>query len=123
MGLGSDARVTYRRRHSYNTRSNKVRKFRTPGGKLTVRYVTKLAKGPACADCRKALIGIGRLRPYAYKLAAKKDRTVSRAYGGVRCAGCTRDRVLRAFIVEEQKIVKDVLRKQQKLGKNAAVAA
>jgi len=26
-----DTRVTYRRKHSYNTRSNKIRKVKTPG--------------------------------------------------------------------------------------------
>lgn len=26
-----DKRITYRRRHSYNTRSNKIRKLKTPG--------------------------------------------------------------------------------------------
>lgn len=53
-----DARVTYRRRHSYNTRSNKVQKVKTPGGKVVVHYQTKKAKGPACGDCGKRLIGV-----------------------------------------------------------------
>lgn len=49
---------------------------------------------------------IPRLRPYAYKLLKKNQRTVSRPYGGSRCATCTRTRVLRAFIVEEAKEAK-----------------
>lgn len=36
----------------------------------------------------------------------KSERTVSRTYGGVLCAGCCKDRVLRAFLLEEQKEVK-----------------
>ena len=49
---------------------------------------------------------IPRARPHDYKLMKKSQRTVSRAYGGVLCAACLRDRVMRAFIVEEQKTVK-----------------
>eukprot|EP00339_Tiarina_fusa_P029255 CAMPEP_0117028440 /NCGR_PEP_ID=MMETSP0472-20121206/20675_1 /TAXON_ID=693140 ORGANISM="Tiarina fusus, Strain LIS" /NCGR_SAMPLE_ID=MMETSP0472 /ASSEMBLY_ACC=CAM_ASM_000603 /LENGTH=138 /DNA_ID=CAMNT_0004735921 /DNA_START=23 /DNA_END=443 /DNA_ORIENTATION=- len=37
-------RVTYRRRHCYNTKSNKVKIIKTPGGKLTVQYKLKLLK-------------------------------------------------------------------------------
>ncbi len=56
--MGKDNRVTYRRRHSYNTRSNRIRKVKTPGGKLAVQYVTKAAKGVACGDCGNALQGV-----------------------------------------------------------------
>ena len=31
-------RVTYRRQVTYNTRSNKIRKVKTPGGKLVALY-------------------------------------------------------------------------------------
>lgn len=103
MGVGTDARVTFKRRHSYATRSNKIRKFRTPGGEISVQYTTKKAKGPACSVCHKTLQGIPRLRPVAYKMIKKNQRTVSRSYGGSICAGCLKDRVMRAFIVEEQK--------------------
>jgi large subunit ribosomal protein L34e len=46
---------------------------------------------------------IPRARPHDYKLMKKSQRTVSRAYGGVLCAACLRERVMRAFIIEEQK--------------------
>merc|ERR1712232_851793 len=39
----------------------------------------------------------------------KRERRVNRAYGGSRCAGCTRTRIVRAFLIEEQKCVKQVL--------------
>jgi hypothetical protein len=38
-------RVTYLRRKSYNTKSNKIRKIRTPGGRLTAQYIKKREKG------------------------------------------------------------------------------
>ena len=37
---------------------------------------------------------------------------MSRAYGGSRCATCVRQRIVRAFLIEEQKIVKKVLKSQ-----------
>jgi large subunit ribosomal protein L34e len=39
---------------------------------------------------------------------------VSRAYGGSRCAKCVRQRVVRAFLIEEQKIVKQMMIEKQK---------
>ena len=56
--MGKDARVTYRRRHSYNTRSNKIRKVKTPGGRISVHYITKSANGVKCGDCGIPLIGV-----------------------------------------------------------------
>jgi large subunit ribosomal protein L34e len=34
-------------------------------------------------------------------------------YAGSRCANCVKDRVVRAFLIEEQKIVKKVLKESQ----------
>lgn len=113
-----DARIKYRRRHSYRTKSNKVRPVKTPGGKLVARYITKSAKGPACGDCHKRLQGLRRLRPAEFARLPKCKRTVARAYGGSRCAGCVRNRILRAFIIEEQKIVKQVLMEKLRKSKN-----
>jgi len=103
-------RVTYRRRLSYNTKSNKVRKIRTPGSKVVVQYVGKRGKGPhspvdSC-ECGKRLNGIAQLRPYHYKRLAKKDKHVSRPYGGVLCGRCVKSRIVRAFLIEEIKTIK-----------------
>ena len=38
------ARVSYRRHVSYNTKSNKIRKVKTPGGRLTVLHLKKKVK-------------------------------------------------------------------------------
>lgn len=57
------------------------------------------------------------LRPTEYKHLKKHERTVSRAYGGAVCAQCTKQRVLRAFIVEEHKIVRKVLIEKAKAAK------
>lgn len=73
-------------------------------------YQAKSAKGPRCGDCGKNLPGIQHLRPKEYRGISKRQKTVSRAYGGNKCAGCVRDRIVRAFLVEERKIVKTVLK-------------
>ncbi len=49
-----------------------------------------------------------------FKNAKKREKTVSRAYGGSRCHICVRQRIVRAFLIEEQKIVKKVLAEKQK---------
>src|SRR5882757_3624734 len=50
------------------------------------------------------------LRPRKYATTSRPQKTVQRAYGGSRCANCVRDRIVRAFLIEEQKIVKKVLK-------------
>lgn len=111
-------RLHYRRRLSYNTRSNKVRIVKTPGGKLSYIYAAKKAGVPKCGDCGKDLQGIPAMRPTELARVSKRQKTVNRAYGGSRCHCCVRDRILRAFLLEEQKIVKKVLK-----SKAAGVAA
>merc|ERR1711933_104436 len=112
-------RLTYRRHTRYNTKSNKVRLLRTPGGRLVNQVVKKKAKGPSCGDCGKRLIGIPALRPMEYRRLKKRERRVNRAYGGSRCAKCVRMRVVRAFLIEEQKCVKQVLAEKMSSGKEA----
>jgi large subunit ribosomal protein L34e len=43
------------------------------------------------------------------KSLKKRERTVSRPYGGHYCANCVKNRIIRAFLVEEVKIVKKVM--------------
>lgn len=49
---------------------------------------------------------------YGSKHMAKNKKSVTRAYGGVLSGGAVRERITRAFLVEEQKIVKKVLKMQ-----------
>lgn len=111
-------RVTYRRRLSYNTSSNKIRKVKTPGSKVVVQYVQKRGHGPRAphdsCDCGKRINGIAQLRPFAYKKLSKRQKTVSRPYGGVLCAGCVKSRIVRAFLLEEIKSIKQAKRVSKK---------
>eukprot|EP00244_Chara_vulgaris_P009331 TRINITY_DN394_c0_g1_i1.p1 TRINITY_DN394_c0_g1~~TRINITY_DN394_c0_g1_i1.p1 ORF type:complete len:121 (+),score=16.02 TRINITY_DN394_c0_g1_i1:235-597(+) len=115
-------RLTYRRRHSYATKSNQTRVVKTPGGRLTIQYPGKRGQGPKCAKCPKRLPGIPHLRPTEYKRLSLRQKRVNRAYGGSMCANCVRERIVRAFLVEEQKIVKKVL-KVAKMKEKAAAKA
>jgi len=99
-------RLSYRRQNNFNTRSNKVKVVKTPGGTLTYQMGKKQAAGPRCGDCKGKIIGVPCLRPIQYKRLHKRECTVSRAYGGSRCMNCVRERVIRAFLIEEQKCVK-----------------
>ncbi len=71
-----------------------------------------------CVFIEWCVAGIAHLRPKEYRTISKRQKVVSRAYGGNRCHTCVRDRVVRAFLVEERKIVKNVLK--QKLAQRAA---
>ena len=71
-----DRRVTYKRRASYRTKSNRFRKIKTPGGKLAIQYIKKKTTGTK-------MQGVKVLRPADFKRASRTSRSVSRPYGGV----------------------------------------
>eukprot|EP00999_Lentomonas_sp_LEN2_P001764 NODE_2874_length_488_cov_51.476454_g2824_i0.p2 GENE.NODE_2874_length_488_cov_51.476454_g2824_i0~~NODE_2874_length_488_cov_51.476454_g2824_i0.p2 ORF type:complete len:110 (+),score=15.78 NODE_2874_length_488_cov_51.476454_g2824_i0:65-394(+) len=106
-------RVHYRRKHVYRTPSNKWKFVRTPGGKLSVHYLQKRVKGvrtPKYLGGRE-LRGIAHVKDM--RKLNRRDRTVSRAYGGSLNHNQVRDRVIRSFLINEQNIVKMVLRKRR----------
>merc|ERR1711892_252213 len=105
-------RLTYRRRHCYKTRSNGIEKVKTPGGKLTIHVLKKKAQRPKCGDCGTCLSGIPAVRPKEMRHLKQRQRKVARAYGGSRCHQCVRKRIVRAFLIEEHKIVQHVLRQR-----------
>merc|ERR1711931_135122 len=111
------ARLVLRRRLSYNTKSNSRRISKTPGGKLVYLYTKKAGSTPRCGDCKEQLRGVVSVRPKILATLSRTKKSVSRAYGGSRCAKCVRARIIRAFLIEEQKLVVRVLRAQQGKGK------
>lgn len=88
-------------------------RVKVASGRLVYHYRSKVASGPKCGDCGKGLPGIAHLRPKEYRGISRRQKTVNRAYGGNKCATCVRDRVVRAFLIEERKIVKNVLKGKQ----------
>ncbi|KAL9709200.1 60S ribosomal protein L34B [Leucoagaricus gongylophorus] len=105
-------RVTLRKRNPYNTKSNLRRVVKTPGGQLVYHHLKKRGTAPKCGDCGIALPGVIALRPRAYATVSKRQKTVQRAYGGSRCGDCVKSRIVRAFLVEEAKVVKRVIKQQ-----------
>merc|ERR1711915_745333 len=103
-------RLTYRRTLSYNTSSNKRKIVKTPGGRLVYQRIGKAA---TCGDTGEVLRGIKAGRPRQLAQYSKRQKTVTRAYGGSLCAAAVRSRIIRAFLIEEQKIVVKVLKAKQ----------
>lgn len=103
-------RVTYRRRLPYNTKSNRVRIIKTPSNTIRYLHTKKIGKAPSCGDCGSSLPGIKALRPRELSQVSKRHKSVQRKYGGSRCANCVRDRIVRAFLIEEQKVVKQKIK-------------
>lgn len=85
-------RQVFARHVSWNTRSNRHRMLKTPGGRLVYHIVKKKASTPKCGDTKKPLQGVPRLRPIEYSRLKKRQRHVSRAYGGTLSAGAVRSR-------------------------------
>ena len=75
-------------------------------------YRDKKASYPKCPVSGQRLAGIKSLRPakYSKKRMAKREKTINRAYGGCLAHGVVRERIVRAFLLEERKIVKKVRR-------------
>ena len=76
MFLRRGDRVTYRRRKSFRTVSNKVRKVKTPGGKLVLHYTGKKGSNPTCGDpgCDQRLHGVRPPSAPPYPLAQPRLR-------------------------------------------------
>ncbi|KAG9047148.1 60S ribosomal protein L34 [Tulasnella sp. UAMH 9824] len=112
-------RVTLRKRQPYVTRGHTRRRIiRTPGGKYVYQHLKKLGTKPKLEQGLKEMMHqVLARRPKELQRIAHHHKTVSRAYGGSRCASCVRQRVMRAFLIEEAKIVKKVIKEQAKAQK------
>merc|ERR1712071_83892 len=110
-------RLTYRRRLSYNTQSNRRRIIRTPGGSLRYLYEKKRGTVPKCGDCKRRICGVKSARPFERSRQTLREKKVYRAYGGVLCHACVRQRIVRAFLIEEQKLVVKLVKTQRNISK------
>uniref|UniRef100_A0A4W2G5P7 Large ribosomal subunit protein eL34 n=1 Tax=Bos indicus x Bos taurus TaxID=30522 RepID=A0A4W2G5P7_BOBOX len=77
-------RLTYHRRLSYNTASNKTRLSRTPGNRIVYLYTKKVGKAPksACGVCPGRLRGVRAVRP---KVLMRLSKTKKSPSGGLAC--------------------------------------
>jgi large subunit ribosomal protein L34e len=108
-------RVSYRRRMHYATRGNKQRLVRTPGNRLVMQKRAKKHQGPHCPWVlgHKRLAGTKSLN-HAERRNVTYETRVSRPYGGVLTHDQVRDRIVRAFLIEEQRVVRRVMQAESK---------
>ena len=93
---------------SYSTKSNKNRIIKTPGNRLTVIKVRKKKSQRICPITKHKINGItlqGSRRDYNL---SKKNKTVSRAYGGHLSAQALKKNISKAFLLEEKKLAQKV---------------
>ncbi|HDD43754.1 MAG TPA: 50S ribosomal protein L34e [Candidatus Desulfofervidus auxilii] len=61
----------------------RIKRVRTPGGRLVIHYLNKRKQGPKCALCKRKLPG--------FSISKKKDhKPPNRIYGGYLCSTCLR---------------------------------
>jgi len=80
---------------------------KTPGGFLVGRRRTKKTCIPSCPITGSFLNGVSTIRT-TYK-GKVRHSSVRRAYGALISGRALRERIIRAFLIEEQKIVQRVL--------------
>ena len=73
-----------------------------------MQHVQKKTARHTCGDTGAKLHGIPAVSSCKVKALSKNKKTVARAYGGVLSGGAVRSRIIRAFLVEERKVVKKV---------------
>lgn len=76
-------------------------------------YPKKPGSTASCGDCKNKLRGIVYARPQKLSKIARHKKTVTRVYGGTKCVSCVRQRILRAFLIEEGRLVAKVIKQQQ----------
>ena len=89
-----------------------IYRVRTPGNRLTIQYLKKLhlkhRSVPKCAETGVELRGVlpqrGNYKNKRRSLLSQRRRIVSRRYGGNLSHTAVRERILRAFLVEEARI-------------------
>merc|ERR1712113_457311 len=96
-----ERRIKYRRSSSYRTKGNNFRPIKTPGGKLVLHLIKKHTRGTGMQGVKVA-------RPNDFRRLNASRRHVSRAYGGVLTGNQVKDRIMRAFLIEEFKRFKNI---------------
>jgi large subunit ribosomal protein L34e len=77
----------------HKSRSMRRVYVRTPGGRNVVHYRKRKPKKKRCSGCGKILSGVLSDRPYKMRNTAKTKKRPSRAYGGVLCSRCSREKI------------------------------
>nr|XP_042140634.1 60S ribosomal protein L34-like [Peromyscus maniculatus bairdii] len=99
--------LTYPRRLSYNTASNKTKLSQTTGNSI-VYFHTKVGKASksTCGVCPGRPQGVRAVRPKVLMKMSKTKKHVSRAYSRSTCAKCVHDKIKWASLFQEKTAVK-----------------
>lgn len=87
-----------------NASNQRVRKV-TASGKIKDVRVAKKAKKHRCHGCNRLLLSIASLRPAAFSRLTLAQRRVSRPYGSTHCGKCVANKVVAAFLTEEERLL------------------
>ncbi|VDO85413.1 unnamed protein product [Schistosoma curassoni] len=112
----TNIRITYYKYVKFSTHFQLL--VKTPGGKVVYIYVKKRGTFPKCGDCKSKLFGIKPSRPRERTSMSKRLKTVNRPYGGLMFI-LVIDRIIRAFMMEEQKVLKQLIKEQKRREKKA----
>ena len=96
-------RVSLRRRNPYNTKTNRIRRVKTPGGRLVAQHIKKTGIVRKWATCEIRLPGIKKFRPEEMKRAPKKNLRVTRAFGGEKC---TEKIIIKCFLSDDMRLIR-----------------
>jgi large subunit ribosomal protein L34e len=66
---------------------------KTPSGKITLKFERKNQKKPVCGVCGAILQGIKHSSQKGLNKLSKTQRRPERAFGGVLCSKCSRERI------------------------------
>mmetsp|Transcript_16328 Transcript_16328/g.25359 ORF Transcript_16328/g.25359 Transcript_16328/m.25359 type:complete len:112 (+) Transcript_16328:4746-5081(+) len=108
-------RVVLRRNSPYRTKRNRNRISKTPGRKLKVLKIFKKKSTNKCELSKTNLRGIGQKNKSTLINLCHRKKTVSRPYGGALSGNSLVLRIKKAFLFEEQKIVKMIIKNEKKL--------
>jgi large subunit ribosomal protein L34e len=97
-------RVILRRNSSYITKKKKIIKSKTPGNNLKVIFKKKKYSPVKCALSKLKLKGLSNPNSLKFINICKRKKKISRIYGGNLSSNILRERIIKAFLNEEQKI-------------------
>jgi large subunit ribosomal protein L34e len=79
-------------------RGKKLKRVRTPGGRIVYHRVKKKTNYPKCGLCGNILSGVPRVRPYELKRMAKTKKRPERMYAGILCPRCLKRKIIQAIM-------------------------
>ncbi|KAI4291843.1 large subunit ribosomal protein L34e [Pancytospora philotis] len=91
---------------TYKNAGNQRVRVVTESGKIKDLRVAKKAKKHRCHGCNRLLPSIAALRPAAFSRLTLSQRRVARPYGSTHCGKCVANKVITAFLTEEEKLLR-----------------